>query len=175
MIRCAVVVAKEVAALSVLVVEDNAHMRKLVCSLLKALGGIETMEAGSTGQAWDVVQKRRPDVIVLDWMLGEESGIHFARKLRAQSTSPTPFVPIIMLTAYSSAEHVREARDAGVNEFLVKPVSVAAIYSRLLMVTQNPRPYIRTETYFGPCRRRTNSGDYKGPERRGCGQTTELA
>jgi hypothetical protein len=61
---------------------------------------------------------------------------------------------------------VRLARDAGINEFLAKPVSVKAIMSRLLAVIEHPRPFVRTKVYFGPCRRRRGAAQYQGPERR---------
>jgi DNA-binding response OmpR family regulator len=71
-----------------------------------------------------------------------------------------------MLTGYTSLEHVREARDAGINEFIAKPVSVKTMMSRLVSVIEHPRPYVRTGSYFGPCRRRRNTNEYQGPERR---------
>ena len=61
---------------------------------------------------------------------------------------------------------MRQARDAGVNEFLAKPVSVKAVMSRLVSVIEHPRPYVRTKAYFGPCRRRRGKEEYRGPERR---------
>ena len=71
-----------------------------------------------------------------------------------------------MLTGHTSVDHVQAARDAGVNEFLAKPVSSKAILSRLVAVIEHPRPFVRTKVYFGPCRRRRREGDYHGPERR---------
>jgi len=60
------------------------------------------------------------------------------------------------------------ARDAGVNEFIAKPVSVKTVMSRLVAVIEHPRPYVRTQDYFGPCRRR-GVQEYRGPER--CSET----
>ena len=59
-----------------------------------------------------------------------------------------------------------QARDAGVNEFIAKPVSVKTMMPRLVAVIENPRPYVRTKGYFGPCRRRRGAEEYRGPERR---------
>ena len=59
-----------------------------------------------------------------------------------------------------------EARDAGVTEFLVKPLSAQALHQRILSVVAHPRPFIRTPTFFGPDRRRTKAAEYTGPERR---------
>ncbi len=58
------------------------------------------------------------------------------------------------------------ARDAGVTEFLTKPISPKALYQRIVSVVTNPRPFIKTKTYFGPDRRRHASLNYAGPERR---------
>ena len=71
-----------------------------------------------------------------------------------------------MLTGHTSIERVRAARDAGVNEFLAKPVSAKAILTRLISVIEHPRPFVRTKVYFGPDRRRHRDGGYHGPERR---------
>ena len=71
-----------------------------------------------------------------------------------------------MLTGHTSLEYVRQARDAGSNEFIVKPVSVKTMMSRLVAVIEHPRPYVRTGSFFGPCRRRRNTTEYHGPERR---------
>ena len=61
---------------------------------------------------------------------------------------------------------VTVARDAGVTEFLAKPISAKGLYQRILNVVANPRPFIKTKTYFGPDRRRNTNNTYVGPERR---------
>jgi DNA-binding response OmpR family regulator len=94
------------------------------------------------------------------------TGLDFVKLVRNSPKSPNPFVSIIMLTGHTHIDHVRLARDAGANEFLAKPVSVKAILSRMLSVIEHPRPFVRTDTYFGPCRRRRMADDYQGPERR---------
>ena len=98
--------------------------------------------------------------------MDEMNGIEFTKEVRNSPTSPNPYVPIIMLTGHTSADCVQQARDAGVNEFLAKPVSVKAMLARLTADIEYPRPFVRTANYFGPCRRRRNNEDYKGPERR---------
>jgi DNA-binding response OmpR family regulator len=77
-----------------------------------------------------------------------------------------PFLPIIILTAYSEKKQVIMARDAGATEFLCKPVSATALYRRIQNVIENPRPFIRTRDFFGPDRRRYANPNYSGEERR---------
>jgi DNA-binding response OmpR family regulator len=86
--------------------------------------------------------------------------------IRTNAQAPNPFVPIIMLTGYTSLDHVRQARDAGINEFIAKPVAAKTMMARLVSVIEHPRPFVRTSVYFGPCRRRRANDEYKGAERR---------
>lgn len=152
--------------LRVLVVDDNQHMRKLVVAVLQAIGVREFYEAPDAEHAWSHLKETNPDVVILDWQMSGMTGLEFVRLLRNSPRSPNPFVPVIMLTGHTHIDHVRQARDAGVNEFLAKPVAVKAIISRLINVIENPRPYIRCKNYFGPCRRRRAVTAYTGPERR---------
>jgi two-component system chemotaxis response regulator CheY len=152
--------------LKILVVDDNVHMRKLVITILQAFGVTDITEAADGEKAWHLMREINPDVIILDWVMDGMSGIGLVKMIRSHPQSPNAFVPVIMLTGYTQAERVEEARDAGVNEFLAKPVSVSTMMARLLSVIEHPRPYVRTAEYFGPCRRRHGDEAYGGPERR---------
>jgi CheY-like chemotaxis protein len=152
--------------LKILVVDDNVHMRKLVITILQAFGVTEIIEAADGEKAWHLMREVNPDVIILDWVMDGMSGIGLVKMIRSHPQSPNAFVPVIMLSGYTQAERVEEARDAGVNEFLAKPVSVSTMMARLLSVIEHPRPYVRTSEYFGPCRRRHADEDYTGVERR---------
>ena len=152
--------------LKVLVVDDNAHMRKLVVTILQAFGVVQIFEAETGERALHVLRESNPDVIVLDWVMEGMSGLEVIHAIRTNPQTPNPFVPVIMLTGHTSMDHVRQARDAGVNEFIAKPVSVKTMMSRLVAVIEHPRPYVRTGVYFGPCRRRRGVEEYRGPERR---------
>jgi CheY-like chemotaxis protein len=149
----------------VLVVDDNVHMRKLVTTILQAFGVTQISEAESGDRAWALLRETNPDVVVLDWVMEGMSGLDLIQMIRTNPQAPNPFVPVIMLTGHTSLDHVRQARDAGVNEFIAKPVSVKTMMSRLVAVIEQPRPYVRTSVYFGPCRRRRME-DFNGPERR---------
>jgi DNA-binding response OmpR family regulator len=152
--------------LRVLSVDDNPHMRKIVATILQAFGITQVLEAADADGAWKIMKEANPDVVVLDWMMEGMNGLDLVKMIRTSAGSPNPFVPVIMLTGHTSLERVRQARDAGVNEFLAKPVSVTAMLTRLTAVIEHPRSFVRTKVYFGPCRRRRGTDEYKGPERR---------
>jgi len=152
--------------LKILLVDDNPHMRRLVSTILQAFGVAKICDAADAKQAWSKLREFSPDIVILDWMMSGTSGVKLTKMIRTEPSSPNPFVPIIMLTGHTNIDRVLEARDAGVNEFLAKPISVNAILSRLLAIVEHPRPFVRTKSYFGPCRRRRDGHEYRGPERR---------
>ena len=152
--------------LKILVVDDNVHMRKLIVTILQAFGTTQIYEADGGERAWKLLREINPDVCVLDWMMEGTSGLDVVRMIRTDPASPNPFLPVILLTGYTQLVQVREARDAGINEFIAKPVSVKTMMQRLQAVIESPRPFVRTNVYFGPCRRRRALESYQGPERR---------
>lgn len=153
--------------LSVLVVDDNRHMRTLVQSILHALGVKNVREVGDAAEAFKELQRFSADIIITDWHMEPLDGIDFVRLVRTAKDSPNPYIPIIMLTGHTEMQRVVEARDVGVNEFLAKPISAKSLFARLLAVVEHPRSFVRTKTYFGPDRRRQNNGPPRGvPERR---------
>ena len=147
---------------NVLVLDDNRHMRNLVQSILHALGVKNVCEAADAAQAFKELQHFQADVLIVDWHMEPLDGLDFVRLVRTAKDSPNPYVPIIMLSGYTEYRRVTEARDAGVNEFLAKPISAKALYQRFASIIDNPRPFIRTKTYFGPDRRRQNLGPPRG-------------
>lgn len=157
-----------------LLVEDNAHMRKLVRSILAALGARSVREAADVESAYKDLALYPIDIVICDWQMEPVNGLDFVRKLRNDKDSANPLIPIIMLSAYSEMSRVTEARDCGVNEFVVKPVSAKSLYARIKEIIKNPRAFVQTDNYFGPDRRR-HQAKYESAERRGTAPTAELS
>jgi two-component system, chemotaxis family, chemotaxis protein CheY len=148
--------------INVFIVDDNRHMRNLVTSILHALGVKEIGEAGDAAEAFTELQHFIADVLIVDWHMEPLDGLDFVRLVRTAKDSPNPYIPIIMLSGYTEYRRVTEARDAGVNEFLAKPISARALYMRFASIIDNPRPFVRSKGYFGPDRRRINHGAPRG-------------
>ena len=94
------------------------------------------------------------DLAFIDFKLGGLDGIEFCRQIRRSSQSPNPFLPIIMVTAYSERRRVIDAVNAGVDEFLVKPIRAVDVANRMNAVIERRRSFIEVPGYFGPDRRR---------------------
>jgi two-component system, chemotaxis family, chemotaxis protein CheY len=150
----------------VLVVDDNQHMIHIVKTILSGFGIKLVREARDPAEAFDIVKSEPIDVIVVDFLMNILDGIDFIKLVRTGADSPNPYVPIVMLTAYSERSKVAAARDAGVNEFCCKPVTAHEMLRKFTSVIERPRPFVRTATYFGPDRRRRPDPDYARSERR---------
>lgn len=106
-----------------------------------------------------------PDLLITDLRMPGMSGLDLVHHIRRSRNSLNPYLSILMLTGHAGAAEIEAARDAGVNEFLAKPVSVLALGSRLAEIVERPRRFVRSATYFGPDRRR-RAEKYQGPDRR---------
>ena len=133
--------------ITVLVVDDSPHMLNLLCEILRGLGVSTIHTAQDAVDAFKEIEITQPDLVICDQAMESICGIEFTRMLRTSQDSPDVHVPIIMVTGYCDTQTIIEARDAGVNEFLAKPISAKSLYLRLLEVINKPREFIKTKSY----------------------------
>jgi two-component system, chemotaxis family, chemotaxis protein CheY len=153
-------------ALRIMVVDDNPHMRAILHSILDGMGVRHIADAPDGATALETLRKWPADIVLADYHMAPVDGVEFTYLVRNSPDSPDPFLPIIMVTGFADKPRVFEARDAGVTEIIVKPITARALIDRMNAVIFRPRPFIRTESYFGPCRRRRQDPSYTGPWRR---------
>lgn len=156
----------DLSRLRILVVDDNQNMRMIVREILRVFGIRDILEAENGGAALDVMNVNVPDLVLTDWEMTPVSGLELVQGLRSRQKGPGTFIPVIMVTGYTEQSSVIEARNAGVDNFLAKPLSAFDLYSRMLRVIQQPRTLVDAKTYLGPDRRYSDA-DYDGEERRG--------
>jgi CheY-like chemotaxis protein len=151
--------------LAVLIIDDNANMSKIIRTILKGLGVVHVYEAGDVAEGLTLVRQYAIDLAFVDYQLGFMDGLDFVRMVRNAHDSPNPYLPIVMLTGYTEQHRVEAARDTGATEFCAKPVTAAELFKKIAQVVENPRPFVRTHSYFGPDRRR-RSAPFDGGDRR---------
>jgi len=154
------------ASLQVLLVDDNQHMRAITSAVLQSAGIRKVREAADGAAALEILREHSVDLVIVDFNMFPLDGVEFTRLVRNSPDSNNPYLPIIMMTGHSEKTRVYEARDAGVTEFVVKPITAKAILDRIQAVIFRPRPFVKTDGYFGPDRRRVQSTTYTGPWRR---------
>jgi two-component system KDP operon response regulator KdpE len=113
------------AQLTVLVVDDEPHIRRAVCHAVKEEGGM-VVEAATAEGALAEAAARRPDLVVLDLGLPDRSGAWVCREIRAWST-----VPILVLSAHHSEREKVEMLDAGADDYVTKPFSPEELKARM--------------------------------------------
>jgi len=139
--------------LRVLIIDDNKFSRSLLNTQLAGYGIRDVMECGDGVEGLKCLQKEDIHFVLLDYEMTPLNGAEFARLVRRDSSILNQEIPIIMISGYSDLAHVTEARDAGINEFLSKPVSADILFRRISHTLLHPRPFVRTDHYVGPQQR----------------------
>ena len=156
----------DIQNLKILIVDDDANMRLLIRNILNSLGVKSIETAGSAESGYTMLGDYHADIAICDLVMEPLNGIDFTRMVRTHEESPNCYLPIIMLTGHAERTAVVSAREAGVHEFMTKPVSAEKLYSKIHTLIETPRVFVRSSDYFGPDRRRRQDPKYKGPERR---------
>jgi len=121
----------------VLIVEDEPAQREVLAYNLEA-EGFRTSKAEDGEQGLLFVDEEAPDVIVLDWMLPNVSGIEVCRQLKMRPD--TRAIPIIMLSARSEEVDKVRGLETGADDYVVKPYAVAELMARVRTQLRRVRP-----------------------------------
>lgn len=122
--------ARELESLRLLIVDDQADARELVAAVVASCGA-RPIQAASAAEAFSLIARERPDIIVSDIGMPLEDGYSFIRRVRALPASQGGRTPAVALTAYVRAEDGQKAADAGFELHLPKPVELADLLSAL--------------------------------------------
>ena len=122
---------------TILIVDDEAPIREMIAVALE-MAGYECLEAENTQQAHAVIVDRKPDLILLDWMLPGTSGIELARRLKRDEL--TVDIPIIMLTAKGEEDNKIQGLEVGADDYITKPFSPRELVARLKAVLRRTGP-----------------------------------
>ena len=153
-------------ALKVLAVDPNPYLLTVVTDSVRRLGTTNPAAAASAKEAFKTGGELCPDIIFVDWDAGGMSALEFIREIRQNSTSIPRDTPIVLMSSTIDRDQLMTGRQAGMNEFLLKPVSAKNVLSRIEQIVLRPRRFIVSTKYVGPCRRRIEDTAYAGPLRR---------
>lgn len=116
---------------TVLIVDDEAAIREMIAVALQ-MAGYRCLEADNAQNAHAIVVDHQPDIILLDWMMPDVSGIELARRLKRETAYAD--IPIIMLTARSEEDNKIQGLEAGADDYITKPFSPRELIARLKAV-----------------------------------------
>ncbi len=154
----------DLSNLKVLIVEKHPPMRIMLRQVLREFGIMETEDASTPEIGFEVFNEQKPDLVLCDWA-PDFDGLSLLRRIRTDEECEFSQAAVIMVTAFNETSHIFEALDAGMTEYLSKPLSARLLYLRIVSVIENKRRFIRVGDFIGPDRRR-RQGIFGGVERR---------
>lgn len=113
---------------TILIVDDEAAIREMIRVGLE-LAGYECLEAADAQSAHAAILDERPDLVLLDWMMPQTSGIELLRRLRREDVGND--VPVIMLTAKDDEDNRVQGLDVGADDYITKPFSSRELLARI--------------------------------------------
>ncbi|WP_303919523.1 response regulator [Draconibacterium sediminis] len=119
--------------MKILIVEDHDSLREFLRSTLEEEFIVDTAIDGE--QAWEIIQKNEPDLVVSDIMMPRMDGYELCEKLK--STYETSHIPIVLLTALSNKTQQLKGLGLGADEYLTKPFDVSLLQQRIKSIIQN--------------------------------------
>ncbi len=126
---------------AVLVVDDEAAIRDMMRFALEQ-AGMKVQSAANAHEALLSISEKRPDIILMDWMMPGVSGIELTRRLRRDSYSKD--IPIIMLTARVTEDDKVAGLEAGTDDYVIKPFSPRELIARIRAVLRRSSPVDET-------------------------------
>lgn len=151
--------------IKIVVADQSGYMRRIIRTMVRSFGVNEIIEAEDGALALEAIEANSPDILITELKMPIFDGLELSQMIRGSSANYAT-MPIIAVSADSRKRRIEEARDIGITEFLIKPISTKSLYFRLQNVIDNPRPFVVAESYIGPDRRRTVNGHYQGVDRR---------
>jgi len=146
---------------TILVVEDEPQVQELVAVNLEHAGH-RVRRAATAGEAVISIREELPDVLILDWMLPDESGLSLTRRLREDER--TRSLPILMLTARAMEQDKISGLEAGADDYLTKPFSPKELAARIKAVLRRRAPQLADDVVeigglrLDPTARRVTAG-----------------
>jgi len=119
--------------MNVLIVDDYNTMLRIIKNLLKQLGFDNVDEATDGSMAYGKIEDKDYGLVISDWNMEPMTGLELLQKVRARSDAKKD-TPFIMVTAESKTENVIAAKQAGVNNYIVKPFNAETLKTKMVSV-----------------------------------------
>ena len=128
----------DLSRISCLIADDNPHMRTILRSVLTGFGIRSIFEASDGAEALELVVDRKPDVVLLDWVMNPFGGSEFLRILRGDRDPVISTIPVLVISAHANRATIMEAITIGVHGFVAKPIAPAILYRHIGEILERP-------------------------------------
>jgi DNA-binding NarL/FixJ family response regulator len=145
---------RKIDDLSIILFDQHRESRQLVRDMLITTGVMDVRESNAIDDLLDKLRVKKADLVLMELPDDSKAGIEIVLAIRNPAKSPAPKVAITVITGLTDKKRVLAMRDAGVNDFIAKPVSADALHKRLARLVDKPQEFVENKAYFGPDRRR---------------------
>jgi CheY-like chemotaxis protein len=167
---------EDLERIGIVAIEGMLPMMGILSGILRSFRFQSVNVLGNSDEAWARINgepRMKADIVLIDWNAHPLSGEAFVRQLRRVDNPPLAEIPVIAIIANADRDVVFAARDCGVNVVLLRPFSAAQLLEKVMWTLGQDTPFIRSEGYIGPDRRRFRAAEYLGEKRR-IGEDGEL-
>jgi len=159
-------IGRDINKAKILIVDDDLYISKIMRAMLEAFEVARVVMVANFDEAIITLKNHPFDCLFVDNMMCPKNGLTLAKYIRKSTDIKLQKTPIILYTTRTGLQSVIQARDAGVTEILTKPVSPEQLLAKLNNALFKERPFIATEEYSGPDRRRRLSDMETSEDRR---------
>ncbi len=139
--------------LVLLIADPSSYLSTIVHRMLRGFGANKIMECRTSIELLQTLTDQKIDVLLCDANLPPLGGLTVTQMIRRKVDNENRTIPILLMSSDTRETAVKQARDAGANMVIAKPISPASLYDRLAWVALTPRQFVDAPTYFGPDRR----------------------
>jgi two-component system, chemotaxis family, chemotaxis protein CheY len=161
--------------LLILIADPNSYTRRIIQGMLRGFGANKLLEVGQSSDLLQTLIEQKVDALILDVGIVPPGGLALTRAIRRKKDNQNCTLPILVMTNDLREATIRDARDAGANMVIAKPMSPKDLYDRLAWIAFSPRKFVDSENYFGPDRRFKIEGYPGGVGRRKEDNVIEVA
>ncbi len=137
-----------ICALDVVVIDDNPSMLYILKTIINAFGVRQTRIFSDGESALQEMAASPPNIVITDWNMQPINGYRLIREMRREGNEELNLVPVIMLTGYATRNLVEECIEAGVQQFMSKPVSPKSLLKRIQWVIKDARELVLHDGYY---------------------------
>ena len=135
------------------IADPSSYLCMVIHGMLRGFGANKVLEVRDATGVMQALSNQKIDVLICDGRLPPHGGLKITHAIRRNPENENRTVPILLMTSDTREVTIKTARDVGASMVIAKPLSPSSLYDRLAWVAFNNRPFIDTETYFGPDRR----------------------
>jgi two-component system chemotaxis response regulator CheY len=146
------------AKVPILIADKDRELSRIAGGMLRAVGFSKIRYAHCSQAVVETVKEREVDIVLSEILLEPVDGFGILKTLRSAPDPAIKYLPMVMLSAKTTADTVLTARDLGANYFVAKPFSVTTVLARLRELIEQPRPFVVSPVFKGPDRRTKQTG-----------------